>query len=778
MSAHPSTFRAVFPLRSSAVPISMAAAMFTQLAPDASASEYIWTQTAGGAQNWTDGTNWDGGSAPTPASGDTVDFSTVDILANTTLTLGANRTATTWRFGDTDGGQTWTVTGNTLTLAGSGATIEVGTATSISSVFSVSNGTTATATGNGALTLTNASFVIGGTSGTQTQTLDLTGLDGDFTYDNSGGTFQVSGKNTGSSGASSGILSLASTSEITALSLGVGNSAGGANNASTSLNYGTVNLGTTDTTINANTITLGNNKAQGSVQYASGGGATDPELTLRGSDGTSRVTTITIGVNGTNEYATNSTWNLASNVSGTSQLDAMIDTLVVGESNRTAGTATSASVTGNFLMGGGTLDATTIVLGRTVTNTRMLNTTGTFTTGAGGTVKVGTLTIGDKNATENKTVIATFNLNGGADLHATTIQAGNTAANGTVNRNFNWNDGTIHNLAGTDLAISAGVTWTLASTGTHAFDIDNGRVGTVDALLGGTGGTLNKTGEGTLTLSGANTYSGATSVDEGTLLIEGPQTGAGNITVEHSGRLGGNGSAANAAVIVNTGGGLSINIADWTGEAGTGFSDLDVQSLDLPDGAWVIDVASATTYANFSETPATFPFLITSSGIDGFNADNLTVTAGDAFPGSGTWAVQVNGNTLELSYSPGAGSDYSDWAASYEEYDLSDPQADLDGDGLTNWQEYAFGLDPTSGASVNPILSIADLKTLGQFTYTRRYNSGLTYSVYTSTDLNTWYGPVAVIEDAGAPVDGVQTVLVELNEIPVEDTLFIRVKAD
>ena len=43
------------------------------------------------------------------------------------------------------------------------------------------------------------------------------------------------------------------------------------------------------------------------------------------------------------------------------------------------------------------------------------------------------------------------------------------------------------------------------------------------------------------------------------------------------------------------------------------------------------------------------------------------------------------------------------------------PNADPDHDGLTNQQEYAFGLDPTSGASCNPITAAVDAST-GKFT--------------------------------------------------------------
>ncbi len=762
--------------------IATAAMIFSHAAPNATAADYTWTQTAGGAQDWTTGGNWLGGSPPSPVSGDTVDFSTVDILANTTLTLGATRTATSWKFGDTSGGQTWTVTGNTLTLGGTNAQLQIGTATTISSVLAVANNTTATATGSGSLTLNTSNFSLGGTASGATQTLNLSSLS-NFTYNNSSGTFSVAGtNNTGGTNWASGSLRLATTSTITAAAFDVGNvNNGGLNDGVMSTN--SVHLGAT-ATINANAITVGGNrKAQGTVGYAVGSGITNAAVTLRGSDGSSRVTSMTIGSSLiTDSYAANSSWNMVNNIAGTSTLDAMIGSLTIGEATRTVTGATSATVTGTFLMGAGTLDATTMVLGKT--NTGNMNAAGTFTTATGGTVKVGTLTLGDKNYTANgNTVTGTFNLNGGANLYATTIQRGANTSFGSAVRSFNWNDGTIHNLAGTDLTIgtigeSAPVTWTLAATGTRTFDIDNGRTGNVNVVLGGANGTLAKTGLGTLILNAANTYSGATSVNQGALLVDGAPTGAGDITVEDTGRLGGNGSAANAAVIINTGGGLSLDISDWTGEAGTGFSDLSVKSLDLPDGAWVIDVGSSASYANFSEAPATFPFLVTSLGIQDFNAANVTVSAGDAFPGTGTWSAQVTGNTLELVYTPGAGSDYSDWAAGYESYDLSDPQVDLDGDGMTNWQEYAFGLNPTRGNSANPIVNISDLKTHRQLTYTRRYNSGLTYTVWASTDLETWDGPVEVNEQTMEIANGVETVMAELIETTTSNTLFLRVKAD
>ena len=87
---------------------------------------FVWTQTAGNAQSWTTGANWAGGSVPVPAAGDIMDFSSVDILANTSLTLGADRTAQHWKFGDTAGAETWTVNaGHSMILAGETPTIQV-----------------------------------------------------------------------------------------------------------------------------------------------------------------------------------------------------------------------------------------------------------------------------------------------------------------------------------------------------------------------------------------------------------------------------------------------------------------------------------------------------------------------------------------------------------------------------------------------------------------------------------------------------------------------------
>jgi hypothetical protein len=143
--------------------------------------------------------------------------------------------------------------------------------------------------------------------------------------------------------------------------------------------------------------------------------------------------------------------------------------------------------------------------------------------------------------------------------------------------------------------------------------------------------------------------------------------------------------------------------------------------------------------------------------------------------------VGFNGFQLIPVEAPPA-SDYENWASAYWPADISNPAGDNDGDGLTNQQEYAFGLNPTLGSSVNPITVQPD-KTTGMFTYTRRATpatSGLTYTVQTSTDLATWPADVAAIQTVISTIDGVETVEVTLSAaIPLTDpSLFVRVKAE
>ena len=129
--------------------------------PASAQTTYTWTNATGGSQDWSVGTNWSGGVVPNPVSGDTVDFSTVNLATNTTLSLDADRTAQVWKFGDTSGAQTWTVnSGNTMTLAGANPTINVANGTTtLNNVLAGTNGFTKA--GAGTLTITGVNTFSG-----------------------------------------------------------------------------------------------------------------------------------------------------------------------------------------------------------------------------------------------------------------------------------------------------------------------------------------------------------------------------------------------------------------------------------------------------------------------------------------------------------------------------------------------------------------------------------------------------------------------------------------
>jgi hypothetical protein len=123
---------------------------------------------------------------------------------------------------------------------------------------------------------------------------------------------------------------------------------------------------------------------------------------------------------------------------------------------------------------------------------------------------------------------------------------------------------------------------------------------------------------------------------------------------------------------------------------------------------------------------------------------------------------------------------YGNWATDASQgltAGLNDgPADDPDHDGLTNQQEFAFGLNPSIGASANPITRPLDSAT-GRFQYTRRVGSGLNYRIFTSTNLGTWVQDTGATEANVTTSGDVQTVTVQVSNTPIAGKLFVRVHA-
>ena len=150
--------------------------------------------------------------------------------------------------------------------------------------------------------------------------------------------------------------------------------------------------------------------------------------------------------------------------------------------------------------------------------------------------------------------------------------------------------------------------------------------------------------------------------------------------------------------------------------------------------------------------------------------------------GSGNSGGLITGaGTLTVTNGPSA-NDYDAWGSTYG-LSAGSEGDDLDDDGLTNQDEYAFGLIPNSGSSVNPITGALN-KATGQFSYQRRDNglTNLTYTVWYSTDLSAWAEDTGATQPEGTPDgNGVEAINVTLSNLPgnpLPAKLFIQVRAD
>jgi fibronectin-binding autotransporter adhesin len=254
--------------------------------------------------------------------------------------------------------------------------------------------------------------------------------------------------------------------------------------------------------ISSNDLTVGSS-GNGTLRIEAGGQVSNP--TTAGILGMSSGSTGTVMVTGTG-----SAWSINSAIyvgySGSGMLNVEAGGLVSntdGFLGDQSGSSGSATVTG--------ANSTWISSGKL--------TVGNFGNG--------TLSIGNGNASGGLVTARTLKLAsdvnavGVCSMNGGTLQAQQISC-GFGSTTFNWNDGTIRNYdVNTNLTVAGGLVLNLAATGTHAFNIDSGRTGSVSAILSDvtSGGTLTKLGGGSLTLARANTYTGSTTISAGTLAL-------------------------------------------------------------------------------------------------------------------------------------------------------------------------------------------------------------------------------------------------------------------
>jgi fibronectin-binding autotransporter adhesin len=155
---------------------------------------------------------------------------------------------------------------------------------------------------------------------------------------------------------------------------------------------------------------------------------------------------------------------------------------------------------------------------------------------------------------------------------------------------------------------------TLVTNG-HALTIGGSGNTSISKVISGTG-SLTKDGGGTLTLAGANTYSGTTTVNAGTLLVNGSTSSSSTVTVNNSGTtLGGIGTSG-GTVTVNA----LANIAP--GDGGNTTAILSTGALTLaPTSNFLVDINGTTAGSDYDRLN------VTTGGVT-IGGSNLIVTVG------------------------------------------------------------------------------------------------------------------------------------------------------
>ncbi|TPM29428.1 autotransporter outer membrane beta-barrel domain-containing protein, partial [Mesorhizobium sp. B2-2-2] len=311
------------------------------------------------------------------------------------------------------------------------------------------------------------------------------------------------------------------------------------------------------------------------------------------------------------------------NVSGTVQATGATPLAITGD----AGASTINIANGGTLRGNGDLGG----------GSDIVNLTGTLNTGAGvlnlgagndmltfndggiltGTVNAGTG--GETGAGDTLRVINTVNRTvQGAGISG--FESLDKQGSGTLTLvgDHSYSSGTT--IQGGTLQVGSGATAgtlttpTVANSGTLAFNLNSNYA--FGGVISGTG-SVNKLGTGTTTLTGTNSYSGATNVNAGTLLIDGNQsaaTGQTNVatgaTLGGSGIIGGSVTVADGGTLAPGGAGNIPGMLTINGNLALGNSILNVNfgEANVPGGAFndLINVGGNLTLdgaLNVTESP-------------------------------------------------------------------------------------------------------------------------------------------------------------------------------
>ncbi|HZO44882.1 MAG TPA: autotransporter domain-containing protein [Xanthobacteraceae bacterium] len=526
-------------------------------AQPAHAQDATWLANPGTADLNT-GSNWDTGSVPTGTA-------TFGTSATTALTLNTNVTFGGWTFNAGASNYTFTATYPAwLQFVGAGIVVNGGSAAITNShvllFYNASTAGSATITNHG-----NAYFYDSSTAGSAaiTNTYSLvfgsSSTAGSATIINNYGLSFLDTATAGSAtitSSSSGVTSFGGTS--TAGSADITNNGsmyfdGSSTAGSATITNNSGGLLTFYATSTADSATIANNHG-GTLNFNNNSTAGNAGITNAGTlnfNNTSTAGSAVIANSGILNFNNNSTAGGA----------AITNNSGGGMYFYNASTAGSATITNNYGLG---FYGTSTAGSATITSIGTLGFNNASSAGSADITNNGVMGFGSTSTAGNATIINNDNLS---------FWETSTADNATITNNgalqfFETSTGgaaRIINGAGAtiDLSVLSATGATAGSiegAGTIALGSKNLQVGGNDlsttfsgvlqdgGSFGSTGGSLTKTGAGTLTLSGTNIYTGATTVNGGTLAVNSTLTATSGITVNNGGVLGGIGTVGNTTI--------------------------------------------------------------------------------------------------------------------------------------------------------------------------------------------------------------------------------------